>query len=154
MIEEYFVQWISSNVVALSLLFLCWKYQKLGQIGFGIVFLIASIVNVVTAVNNPHIYLDYKQFALLDLYVNFIDGFFAKYTQEIVLIIAFGQLLIAVGLLYGKRLFVPAVISGMIFSLAIIPLGIGSGLPVPIIMILSLWMLIRKRVTDPHLTVT
>lgn len=155
LLEEYFVQWITSNVVALALLFMCWKHPKLGRFGFAIVFLVASGVNVMTVLNGPHVYLEYRHFALFNFYRSFITGFFAEHIQLIVLLIAGGQLLISAGLFVGKNLMKPALVAGIIFALAIAPLGIGSGMPVPLLMATSMWLLYTGRSSrEPRSIVT
>ncbi len=139
------MRWAVSNAIALILLFLCWKYPRYGRTGFGVIFLSASIVNTLTSIYGPHGYLEYRHFAIFEFYKTFIEGFFADNIRLIVLSIAAGQLLIAVGIFYGKQLLKPALVGGILFSLAIIPLGVGSGMPVPLIMIISLWVLYSKH---------
>lgn len=145
MIEEYIFEWATSNVLALVLLFLCWKHPKYGRYGFGIIFLIASVVNTSAVLSDPYQYLWYQHFVILDIYGTFIEGFFSRYIKLIVLGIALGQLVIFIGLFYGKFLLRPALIGAMIFSTAIIPLGLASGMPAPLIMILALWLLYSRR---------
>ncbi|MEP1093872.1 MAG: hypothetical protein ABJG78_02115 [Cyclobacteriaceae bacterium] len=154
MIEAYFVRWAISNVIALMLLFLCWKYPKSGRYGFGVIFLSASIVNSLTSIFGPQNYLEYRHFAIFEFYRTFIEGFFADHIQAIVLTIAAGQLLISIGLFYGRFLFKPAVLGGILFSIAIIPLGVGAGMPVPLLMIMALFILLRPKVQDTRDIVT
>ncbi|MEQ9403594.1 MAG: hypothetical protein RIM99_08420 [Cyclobacteriaceae bacterium] len=151
--EPYLIQWAISNVIALMLLFLCWKYPKSGRIGFGVIFLSAGVVNTITSVTGPHVYLEYSQFATLEIYRSFIEGFFSRHIQLFVASIAVGQFLISLGLFYGKMLLKPALIGGMIFSVCIIPLGFGAGMPVPVLMLLSLVVLYRKGNSNQSETV-
>ncbi len=153
MLETYLMEWTISNIIALILLFLCWKRPIYGRYAFGVVFLIASVVNTLTALAGPSVYLNYRDMVILKHYRIFIDSFFTYHIQEIVLGIAFGQFLIFLGLIYGRFLLKPALIGGIIFSIAIIPLGIGSALPFPIIMGLSLWMLLTKQSSKQRRTI-
>jgi len=154
MVEAYFVRWAISNVIVLTLLFLCWKYPKSGRYGFGIIFLSASIVNFLTSMFGPQNYLEYRHFAIFEFYRTFIEGFFADHVQAIIMTIAAGQLLISIGLFYGKSLLKPAILGGILFSAAIIPLGIGAGMPVPLLMIIALVILLRPAVQDTKNIVT
>jgi hypothetical protein len=145
MSDEYLAPWLASNILALVLLFFCWKYKTIGRYGYGIVFLLASVTNVIAAINNPQDYLGYGPLILLKFYETFIYGFFAEHIKEIVLAIAFGQFLISFGLFFGRFLYKPAIVGGLIFSIAIIPLGMGSGFPVPILMVISFWLLFSEK---------
>lgn len=155
MLEEYLLEWITANVLALVLLFLCWKYPKYGRYGFGAIFLTASVANTLNVLYSPQRYLEYRHFAILDIYGTFIEGFFSRHIIKFVLFVAAEQFLIFVGLFYGRYLLKPALLGAMIFSIAIIPLGIGSGMPAPVIMVLALWLLFAKKESkDPRSIVT
>ncbi len=139
------MRWAISNAIVLVLLFLCWKNPRYGRLGFGVIFLSAGIVNTFVAIYSPQGYLEYRDFAIIEIYKTFIDGVFADNIRTFVLAIASGQLLIAIGMFYNKHLLKPALIGSIIFSAAVIPLGMGSGMPVPIIMIISLLVLYFKH---------
>jgi hypothetical protein len=150
MFEEYLFQWATTNVIALGLLFLAWKYPRFGKYIFGLIFLAASIVNALTAIQGPSLYLQYKQFVILEIYERFIGGYFVGHIVQFVLGIAAFQLLISIGLLYGRFLLKPALIGGMIFMIGIAPLGLGSALPAPIILLMSLWVLFTNGTNKDH----
>ncbi|MEO9870603.1 hypothetical protein [Ekhidna sp.] len=139
-----FFQLIISNVIALALLFVCWKYPRYGRYAYGVIFLIAGVVNIMTTWAGPSVYLQYRNHVILKVYRAFIDGYFEQHIQEIILVIAIGQFLLALGFFYGSFLLKPAIIGGIVFSIALIPLGIGAALPLPIIMGFSLWVLLAK----------
>ncbi len=87
------------------------------------------MINGYTGYNQPEAYVAYEKYAVLDFYEAFITGFFADNVQWIILLIAFGQLLIAGFFMASKDLVRYAVIGATIFFLAIAPLGYGSAFP-------------------------
>jgi hypothetical protein len=62
--------------------------------------------------------------------------------------IAVGQLLIFLGLLFNKMWVRLACIGGIIFGLAIGPLGVGSAFPATISMAVSFFILLKKYEHD------
>ncbi len=139
------IQILIANLVAIALLFACWRYPKQGRYAYGVVFLIASIVNTLTVLAGPSVYLEYRRYVFIKAYIIFMDRYFSQHIQQYILIIALGQFFIFLGLVYGRFLLKSALIGGIIFSIAIIPLGIGSAMPLPIFMGLSLSMLLFKK---------
>ncbi len=81
---------------------------------------------------------------MLNIYQNFIYGFFSEYTIPLVLLIALGQLGIAVFLAFGGPLLTVGVFGGIVFLLAITPLGFGSGFPCTLILALALGVMLWK----------
>ena len=65
-----------SNIVAVIMLACSWKYPALSRIIYFFMFGWAAFTNAAVAVNSPQHYLSYSQYAVLDSYINFIDGFF------------------------------------------------------------------------------
>jgi len=144
-LHEYWIHYTISNVIALTVLGLTWKVPTAGRIAFGVVFLLASIVNTYTVLTTPEAYLFYKDFAVLELYRQFTDDWFATHAQAVVLPIAAGQLLIAGGMFLGGRSSKPAIAGVVIFGLAIAPLGIGSAFPCTIILAFAAILLWGKQ---------
>ncbi|NIM96900.1 MAG: hypothetical protein GTO24_02085 [candidate division Zixibacteria bacterium] len=144
-LEEYLFPWIISNVVSLALLFVCYKWSRIGRYLFSFIFLAACIVNTLEAIGDPHTYVEtYGKLAFF-FYKDFIHGFFARHTTVIVLAIAAGQLLISVFLFLGKKFFIYGVSGGIIFLLAITPLGLGSAFPATLLMAAALAILFKKH---------
>jgi len=104
-LDEHIVPWIISNVVSLVLLFVCYKWHRVGKYFFSFIFLTASIVNTLTAIRDPQMYVDVYGKLAFSFYKGFIYGFFARHTTAIVLSIAAGQLLISIFLFLGKKFF-------------------------------------------------
>ena len=134
--------WIVSNAFALMLIALAWKLPKVCRAIFGFVFAAAALFNAMTVLTNAQAYVEgFGPQALFPFYENFIYGPFARHTAPFVLAIAAGQL--ALGLLMFARgtAFRLGLAGGMLFFLAIAPLGQGSALPMPLLGIAALWVL-------------
>ena len=137
--EGYIGPYIATNLIAAGLIVAAIKWPRRTRILFAFIFLLAGLVNAYTAITDPKDYLNYREFAVLDTYKEFIDGFFKKHTQPCVLAIALGQLITGILLLMkNDRLRGLGVIGGAIFFVAIIPLGIGSAFPCPLLSTVAL----------------
>lgn len=143
-VEKFLLPWVLSNFLSLILVYVCFRWQKAGRLFFGVIFLLAAFFNAYMAIYRPSAYLDYGELAFLDFYKAFIYGFFSKNTTVLVLLIAAGQLGIAIGMLFNGRLLLPAVIGAAAFLLAIVPLGVGSAFPATLIMVAALIILLVK----------
>jgi hypothetical protein len=131
-------------------------YRQLGSTGVGFVMFVAAIrsakagrvllsalfvwaagTNLRIALTSPLDYLNFAQFALLDVYRTFITGYFAQHTGVVIATIALGQAAVAFLLAtngWPRRLGYGGAI---VFLLAIVPLGVGSGFPATILMALA-----------------
>ena len=136
---------IISITVSLVMLGVTIKWPNVGRFLFVLLFLWAGYINSSTAISNPEEYLNYGNFAWLEFYKDFIYGFFGEHITVIVLLIAFCQLLIGILLLTKGAAVKWACWGGIVFLLAIAPLGVGSGFPTSLIMAAGLWLLSRKR---------
>ena len=155
MSNEYIAPWLASNILALVLLFFCWKYPRMGRYGYALVFLIAAITNTKMAIDDPEVYLNYGELAILEVYEDFINGFFASHTRDVVMSIALCQFLISVGLFIDKIFYKPALIGATFFAVALIPLGVGAAFPMPLLMVISFWLLyFEKKRISPRSVVT
>jgi hypothetical protein len=107
---------------------------------WGIIFILAGIFNTYLAISNPQKYVEYGQGAV-GLYQKFIYGIFSSYTSLIVLFIASGQIMVGIFLLMKRTLFLLGILGGIIFLVAISPLGMGSAFPSTLLMSISLVLL-------------
>ena len=137
-----------SITVSLILLAISFKWPNIGRFLFVLLFFWAAYINTKTAVVQPQDYLNYASFAWLNIYRDFINGFFAANTTAIVLTIAFCQLLIAIFLSRKGPLARLGGLMAIIFLLAIAPLGVGSGFPSTLIMAMAMILIIRKPITN------
>src|SRR6478735_7814546 len=143
--EIYLVAYLISNAVAIVLLVLAFKYPKIARVLFAVLFGWASWINWQTSLNAPQSYLEYADLAILDVYRQFIEGWFSKHISQIVPVIATCQGLIAIGLLLKGWLYQLSCIGGIVFLLAIMPLGTGSGFPCTFIMAVAIALLFRNQ---------
>ena len=136
---------LGSTVVALLMLMVSVRWRRAGLVMFAVLFAWASMANARAAWSSPMDYLGYAPFALIDVYRQFIFGFFAQHVTAIVLTIAASQAFIAAALLRGGRWRQVGLAGAIAFLLAIAPLGVGSGLPATPIMALGAAVLWRER---------
>lgn len=111
-------------------------------------FLWAAYFNSTTAIQSPEIYLNYATLNALPAYSRFINGFFSEHITVMVFAIAIGQFLIALGLILNKFWVRLACSGGIIFGLAIAPLGVGSGFPSTVCMAIAFFILLIKPTHD------
>lgn len=143
--QEYLIPYLISNVFSIFLIFLCYKWSKAGKILWGVMFLAAGIFNIVTAIRTPYTYVEvYGSTAVLPIYKNFIYKAFSEHTTFFVTLIASGQILVSLFLFLKGIWFKIGAIGGIIFLIAISPLGIGSAFPATILMALSIIILFKK----------
>ncbi len=143
--QDYLIPYIISNVVSILLIFICYKWHKTGKILWSLIFSAAGIFNIITVFKTPHVYVEaYGQAAVFSFYKNFIYGVFNNHTTLFVTLIASGQILVAILLFMRKGLFKFGIIGGIIFLIAISPLGTGSAFPSTIFMAVSLIILYKK----------
>lgn len=133
-----------SVTISVLMLAVTFKWPNLGRFLFVLLFLWAAYINSKTAFTDPNDYLNYAQFAWLDFYRDFINGVFAQNTVIIVLSIAACQLIISVLLAARGEAVKWGSWGGIMFLLAIAPLGIGSGFPSTLIMAASVYLISRK----------
>ena len=146
-LPDYWLPYVITHAISFLLLFICHKWPKTGKIIWGIIFILAGIFNIFAVIRNPDVYLTYREHAV-NFYKLFIDGVFRSFTIFIVSLIGSGQILVGFFLLRKGKLFVLGILGGIVFLLAIAPLGIGSAFPSTLLMALSLIILyIRRKMT-------
>jgi hypothetical protein len=142
---EYLRPILIINAVSVGLILLALKWPRLTRAVFAVIFFAASLFNFYTAFTNPAVYLDYAGMAALDLYRDFINGPFRAHTQTFVFLIAAGQMF--VGALLTQKGFLSrlGVVGGVLFFVAIAPLGIGSAFPSTLLMAAALLITNRQN---------
>ncbi|MGD8536865.1 MAG: hypothetical protein PVF66_13530 [Candidatus Aminicenantes bacterium] len=141
--QDVWLPYTITHIITFSLIFICFKWPKIGKVAWGIIFILAGIFNVYTGISNPQAYVDYGQHAL-GFYQKFIYGLFSSHTLLIVSLIALGQILVGIFLLMKRTLFLLGIVGGIIFLVAISPLGIGSAFPSTLLMAFSLVLLYMR----------
>jgi hypothetical protein len=160
--SQIFYARLGSNLVALVMFVLTLRrrkhasatlsppvHQEVARLLYVLLFLWAGCWNTYLANAHPEDYLTYAPLAYSASYRNFILGYFASHVTAIVGAIAIGQLSIAV-LIATRGAGVQIGLAGaIVFLLAIVPLGVGSGFPATLIMAAGAVMLMRARFRDP-----
>jgi hypothetical protein len=145
-VSEYLGPYVGSNVISAALLFSALRAPRLTRVMMVVLFLAAALLNTVTAITRPESYLDFGSTALLDSYSAFIGGFFSRHVTAIIITIAAGQAAVALLLCGSERRRLLGVIGGVIFLLAIAPLGEGSAFPSTLLMAAALLLMHRELV--------
>jgi hypothetical protein len=141
----YIVLLVISNAIAILQLFAAFKWPKIARLSFFILFGWACWINWKTALQTPEVYLEYADLSWRSWYSNFINGWFALHTKFAVGSIAICQGLIGCSMLLTGKYVRLECIGGIIFLVAILPLGIGSGFPCTAIIAISLLVLLKSK---------
>lgn len=142
--EEYIIPVIISNILALILMLLSFHFTNFMRFLWGTIFMIAGIINLITVYNNPQIYISGFGPAAIDFYKEIIYGPFSGNPGLYVSLIAAGQIITG-ALMWSKFLWYNiGILGGIIFLLAIAPLGVGSAFPSTLIMAVGLFRLLFK----------
>lgn len=142
------ILFIISNIVALIILLAAWKAPKIARLLFFLLFAWASYTNWSFAIYSLQSYTQYAHLTFLNIYRQFILGWFSKHITVVVGFIATCQALIAVSMLMKDFVFKAGVVGAIIFLIAIAPLGIGSAFPCTVIVAVALYILIKKHQYD------
>jgi len=132
-----------SNLVALLILVVCWRWKTAGRLSLALLFLWAGIYNLRMVFVQPEAYLTYARFAHTTGYQEFILGFFKQHTTAIVAGIAIGQLLIAILVSLRARAVYVGLVGAIIFLVAIAPLGTAAAFPATLIAAIGAVLLLR-----------
>jgi hypothetical protein len=139
-LPDYWFPYVITHAVTIILIIICYKWPKIGKVAWGIIFMLAGIFNIFMVIKDPQVYLGYRDHAA-EFYKFFLDGVFNSATIFIVCLIGAGQILVGIFLLRKGKLFLMGILGGIIFLVAIAPLGIGSAFPSTLLMALSLVLL-------------
>ncbi len=143
--ELYIILLTISNAVAILQLIAAIKWPRIARFSFFLLFAWASWTNWIESQLTPQFYLDYADLTWSDGYRNFIKGWFSQHIQLAVGLIATCQGLIAISMLLKGWIFRIGSIGAIIFLLAILPFGVGSGFPCTAIMAAAIIVLLKKH---------
>ncbi len=144
----YVMLLVISNLVAILQLVAAIKWPRVARLSFFVLFVWASWTNWAISQRTPQSYLDYADLTWSGWYKNFINGWFAEHIKLAVGFVALCQGFIAISMLFKGWIFRMGCMGGIIFLLAILPFGVGSGFPCTIIMAGALFILLRKHKTE------
>ena len=143
--QEYMLPVILANLVAVILALSSYNFPRFMRFIWGLVFIIAGIVNLINVYNEPGVYINGFGPAAIDAYQEIIYGPFSEQTAVYVTLIAVGQILIG-GLIWSRKFwYYLGLTGGVIFLLSIAPLGVGSAFPSTVIMAFGLILMMRKN---------
>lgn len=142
--QTYLLMLAASTVIAIGLVIAAVKWPRIARWLFFALFAWASYTNFTTSQRTPEVYLEYANMAWSDWYVQFIRGWFSHHIALAVGFVAACQVLIAISMLMNGWPFKLGAWGAIIFLLAIIPLGVGSGFPSTLIAAVAMFMLLRK----------
>jgi hypothetical protein len=139
MIEPGFtLPYFALIAISLGVVWLSIKRHRLTRLLFILIFLLAGLINIFIAFTRPEVYQYYGGMAIVDFYRDFIYGYFKQHTIEIVSVIGLGQIAIAALLSTSGLLLKLGSTGGVIFFIAMAPLGFGSAFPATLILALAL----------------
>jgi hypothetical protein len=142
--ETFVLLYIVSNALAIILLIMSTLWPKVTRFLFFTLFAWASWTNWNGAINNPDFYLNYADLSFLSVYKAFIEGWFSRHIVLTVGFIASAQALIAVSMLLKGAIYKLGIIGGVLFLIAIIPLGAGSAFPCTLITAIAMLILWKQ----------
>ena len=132
------IPYLLTNALALMLVFLAFKKHRVTRLVFILIFSLAGLFNLYTILINPEFFHYYADKAFLDIYSIFINGYFSQHIQLIVGLISLGQIMVAILLSAGGRFVHLGILGGIVFFVALIPLGMSAAFPAMLLFILAL----------------
>jgi hypothetical protein len=142
--DTYLWMLIGANIIALLMLVAALYRPAIARLSFFLLFAWASWMNWTTSHQSPTVYLEYAELTWSDWYKTIINGWFARHTGTAVGIIAVCQALIAISMWGWGWFFLTGAVGAIIFLLAIVPLGAGSGFPCTLLLAIAMGLLVRK----------
>lgn len=140
----FWTAYIVSNLLAFGLAYGSFRFPGITRLALFLLFVWAFWINTTTALESPWVYRDYADSAILP-FKNFILELSERSMKLLVLVIAFGQLLIAVSMLLRGTVFKMGCWAGIVFGLVIAPLGLYAGFPATLMMALAFYQLYRRN---------
>lgn len=139
--------WTAYTVANLLFLFAIWgskHWPRTTRLFFLLLFGWAAWFNASMALISPSVYQDYADTAI-PLYRWFIMGPFVTIIRPMILLIAAGQALIAGSMLLKGELFKLGCWDGLVFGLAIAPLGLYAAFPATVLMAIAFYRLQKNH---------
>ncbi|TDE08148.1 hypothetical protein [Dyadobacter psychrotolerans] len=140
----FVLAYITSNLLALLSIFASIRFPKFARVFFIMLFGWACWINSSMALDTPWVYQDYADTAV-PLYKQFILGTFEAIVTPMVLVIAICQAFIAIAMLLKGKLFRIGCWGGIVFGLAVAPLGTYAAFPATVFMAIALYLLQKKN---------
>ena len=142
--STFWLGYWASNIGGAVIAITGWKFTRVARFLLASLFAWACWFNLDTVAETPEVYVDYAWLTPFQWYSAIMTGWFAANVTEIVTIVSIGQGLLAVGLLLGGIYARIAAIGTIIFLLIVLPLGLGSAFPAPILMAIGAYFVYRN----------
>ncbi len=136
------VFYLACNGLAIFMIWISKARPSVARTILFLLFFFAAGVNAYIALDAPWSYQDFADGAI-PLYERFIVGAFIPIITPMVLTIAICQLLIALAMTAKGRLFTAGSWAGIIFCIAIAPLGLYAAFPMPLLLAWAMFRLMR-----------
>lgn len=137
------IAFVTSNLAGAFILWTAIKNTKVTRFLLAVLFGWACWTNYRTASVSPKVYLEYGKESIA-FYSEFINGWFSNHISLFVSIIAIGQGLIAMGMLWRSNWVMLACWGAILFLMSIAPLGLYAAFPFSISVAMAAWVIIRK----------
>lgn len=138
------ISYIITNGIAVIFVFLSWRNPKVGRVLFFTLFFLASCLNLYTATQRPDVYQYFAGLTWLNVYRQFILGWFKDNSDWFVTGIAIGQMLIAISMWLKGSLLKLGALGAIFFFVSISPFGFGSAFPATLIMAFAMFFIFKS----------
>jgi hypothetical protein len=140
------VGYVLSSVLSVALAAAAWRWPRGGRLPYAVLFGGASVLNAVTALRTPMVYVEGFGPRAVGPMKEIIEGAVALAPDAFVLAIAVGQAAIAAGLAVGRgAALVLGVAGAATFLVAISWLGVGAAFPTNLVLAAGVLLLLRGR---------
>jgi len=136
----FIAAYIISNVLALLSIGASVRFPRLARLFFLFLFGAAFWINSTTSLDSPWVYQYYADSAT-PIYKRFILGTFETIITPMVFLIAICQAMIAISMTLKGTIFRIGCWGGIVFSLAVAPLGTYAAFPATLLMAVALFIL-------------
>jgi hypothetical protein len=122
---------------------MAWEKGKIIY-GFGIMYIIASIIIFYFAISNVSLYKEWANTALIPFYTDFMINISIPLLRFIIILVSVYQVIMGICFLFGEgKYLIMGIIFSIVFHIIIIPWGYWS-LPNLLFVIIMLFILNRK----------
>ncbi|WP_149242866.1 hypothetical protein [Dyadobacter sp. 32] len=136
--------YVGANLLALLSIWASVKHPQFARLFFLLLFGWACWLNSSMSVETPWVYQDYAD-SSVPIYKRFILGAFEAIVTPMVLFIAASQGVIALSMLLKGKLFRYGCWAGIVFCVAVSPIGSYAAFPATLFMAVALFLLQRNH---------
>ena len=136
---------LAVNLIALLMTWLAWQRPSLGRRAFSLMFFFAAGVNLYYALADPEEYVYYADFAMLEGYRTLILNASVRTIRIILIATSLAQLGVAIAFLRSGRTLEIGALAGVVFLLAIAPLGWAAAFPATVIQAVGAYLIYRQE---------